>query len=80
MCDVLKDEIKDWQEKDDYISNLIDKLVDLNWYCTQKENKIEDLKKKLQREQTYKSNARQSLKQRTKEKKELLKIIRNSAT
>lgn len=73
MCSIFDIELENWIKKDWRIE--IYRLI-----CTQKENKIEDLKNKLQREQTLKSNARQSLKQRTKEKQELLKIIRNSAT
>lgn len=62
------------------IKSLYLEIQEFNDYCIQKENKIEDLKKKLQREQTYKSNARKQLKQRTKQRDELLKKIKNIAT
>lgn len=87
MLEWFKKEMNEWFKKDKQIdslkcdnfcfktsSNLLTKS------CTQKENEIQELKKKIQREQTWKSNARKQLKKRTKQRDELLKKIKNNTT
>ena len=87
MSELYQKEINEWFKKDKQIdslkcdnfcfktsSNLLTKS------CTQKENEIQELKKKIKKEQTFKSNARKQLKKRTKQRDELLKKIKNNAT
>ena len=87
MSELYQKEINEWFKKDKKIKNLkCDNFCFktssnlLTKSCIKKENEIEELKKKIQREQTLKSNARKQLKQRTKQRDELLKKIKNNAT
>ena len=94
MSELYQKELDEWFKKDEEIKLIKNKmeLLEIHNYsyewtiesleksCTQKENEIQELKKKIQREQTWKSNARKQLKKRTKQRDDLLKKIKNNTT